>query len=96
MKIKARTCGASVVVAAVVLIGAAGRTLARHPSRRLSALGGAWLTRATAGFVARGAREPPHMAKQSPFARAGAFKGGLVLATTVTDNRVWETPRGWR
>jgi hypothetical protein len=51
--------------------GARCRTLARCPSRRLSALGSAWLTRMTAVSLARCAREPPHSAKQSPCARAG-------------------------
>ena len=38
---------------------------------RLSALGGAWLRRTTAGSLTRGAREPPHSAEPSPFVRAG-------------------------
>jgi hypothetical protein len=51
--------------------GARGRTLSRHPSRLLRALGGAFLPRTTAASLARCAIEQPHVAKKSPFARAG-------------------------
>jgi hypothetical protein len=46
------------------------RTLSLRPSQLLSALGGAWLTRTTAAPLALCALELPHLAKQSPFAKA--------------------------
>ena len=45
------------------------RTLSRRPSRRLSALGVAWLTRTTAAPLALCALEPPHVAKTIAFAK---------------------------
>src|SRR5882724_2538655 len=51
--------------------GARCRILSLRPSLLLRALGGAFLTRTTAASLALCAIEQPHLAKKSPFARAG-------------------------
>src|SRR5215475_305762 len=55
--------------------GARCRTPSRCPSRLLSTLGGALLTRTTATSLVFCAREPPHVAKKSPFPRARPSTG---------------------
>src|SRR6266850_2859198 len=54
--------------------GARCRTLSLRPSLLLRALEGAFLTRTTAASLALCAIEQPHLAKKSPFARAGPYR----------------------